>query len=219
MRPPWLTPEVLTLSTFTRRTGYWNIKDPEHPGHLQYLQKLDRQAAQTLYNQEQQQLQEEERARQLPALELDTDIPPLSGDPTLSPFLTALPTGSPAFTEPRGRTLQDPSNSSDSEESEPSPREPSSEHKGQEEPILKAQLQYGLDVQDREPENPAAPEEPAYIQLVGEAAEFGLNVPPPLPIAQPVPQIQIQVPAIMAAQPAQAAAIPKGHLRGEPPAL
>jgi hypothetical protein len=40
--------------------------------------------------------------------------------------------------------------------------EPSPEQAQIDDPVLVAQLQHGLDIQDREPENPLASEEPAY---------------------------------------------------------
>jgi len=51
--------------------------------------------------------------------------------------------------------------------------------------ILAAQFQHVLDLEDREPENPLTPEEPAYLHLIEEAVEAGLNIPPPPPLAQP----------------------------------
>src|SRR4029077_7892486 len=71
--------------------------------------------------------------------------------------------------------------------------------------VLAAQFQHVLDLEDREPENPLLPEEPAYLQLVEQAVEFGLNVPPPPPIAvvlhppQPA-QVAPPVQPIMAGQ-------------------
>ena len=124
---------------------------------------------------------------------------------------------------------------SDTESEEDSPDQP-----GLEEPVLEAQLQYGLGIEDREPENPLTPDEPAYQHLLEEVVEAGLNIPPPPPVAQPpapitapvvqhpVPQLPAPVPALfMAAQVQQqagqqAAAAPdreKGRLRGETPTI
>ena len=60
------------------------------------------------------------------------------------------------------------------------------------------QFQYGLDVQDREPENPSAPYSPAYQQLIEEAVVAGLNVPPPPPLAT---LEQLSLPGLVPAPP------------------
>ena len=72
--------------------------------------------------------------------------------------------------------------------------------------ILVAQFHSILDIRDREPENPLTPDQPAYLHLVEEAVEAGLNVPPPPPLIQepvdiqPVaapPALQIVIPAAL----------------------
>ena len=50
--------------------------------------------------------------------------------------------------------------------------------------ILAAQFQHVLDIQEREPENPDTPHVPAYLNLLEEAVEAGLHIPPPPPLAQ-----------------------------------
>jgi len=56
--------------------------------------------------------------------------------------------------------------------------------------ILAVQFQHILDLEDREPENPLTPQVPAYLRLVEEAVEAGLNIPPLLPLAEPEPELQ-----------------------------
>ena len=56
--------------------------------------------------------------------------------------------------------------------------------------VLAAQFQHILDLEDRVPENPLTPQVPAYLHLVEEAVEAGLNVPPPPPLAEPEPELQ-----------------------------
>jgi len=51
--------------------------------------------------------------------------------------------------------------------------------------VLAAQFQHILDLEDREPENPLTPQEPAYLHLIEEAVEAGLNIPPPPPLVEP----------------------------------
>jgi hypothetical protein len=98
--------------------------------------------------------------------------------------------------------------------------DPSPEQLHPENPVLTAQLQYRLDIQDREPENPLTLDQLAYQQLIEGAVEAGLNVPPPPPIAQPAPQLLAPQP-IAPIQNIMAALAPvapqKGHLQGEPP--
>jgi hypothetical protein len=83
-------------------TGYWNREDPQHDDHQQYLEEQEQERLATeqrtreLYDQAVQ----EAAAAQPPTLTVKTDVPPLTGDPTLSPFIAPAPTNSPAFTEP-----------------------------------------------------------------------------------------------------------------------
>jgi len=59
--------------------------------------------------------------------------------------------------------------------------------------ILAAQFQHVLDLEDREPENPLTPQEPAYLHLIQEVVEAGFDVPPPPPLAEPEPELQAVV--------------------------
>ena len=59
--------------------------------------------------------------------------------------------------------------------------------------VLAAQFQHVLDLEDREPENPLTPQEPAYLHLIQEAVEAGFNIPPPPPLAEPEPELQVVV--------------------------
>ena len=43
-----------------------------------------------------------------------------------------------------------------------------------------------LGIVDREPENPLTPDQPAYLNLVEQAVEAGVNVPSPPPLATPL---------------------------------
>ena len=96
---------------------------------------------------------------------------PLAGEPSISPFFA-----------PRAPSVED--SSSDTETAcTPEEQEPSPKQEQQDNPILEAQLQYILDIQDRELENPSAPHFPAYQNLIEEAVEAGLNIPSPPPLA------------------------------------
>jgi hypothetical protein len=153
-----------------------------------------------------------------PALTVDTRVPTLSEDPTLSAFVapalaTATAVSSPAFTQSRHQSDQEESDSPGAQNNDSTTDELFPEQQGQEEPVLEAQLAYRLDVQDREPENPLTPEQPDYQGLIEDAVQAGLNVPPPPPLVQPVaPQFpvppipQFPAPKPIALAPAMAAA-------------
>jgi hypothetical protein len=97
------------------------------------------------------------------------------------------------------------------EEQEPSPEEAQPDN-----PVLEAQLQYGLDIQEREPENPLTPNEPAYLQLIEEAVVAGLNVPSPPPLTPQRQQLPAPQPAVIIAAPVAAAPAPQtGKLQGK----
>ena len=106
----------------------------------------------------------------------------------------------------------------------------------QEEHILAAQFQHVLDVRERELENPNTPDQPAYLQLIEQAVQSGLNVPEPsllieqspsqfyqplVPITmahqQPLHQQQHQQAAPAPAAPAAPAAPLTGQMNGTPP--
>src|SRR5450756_1564856 len=179
------------IEPHTQGTGYWYITDPQHPQYAQYIEQLQGSSATA------------------PTLSVTTNVPPLSSDPTLSPFVTA-------------RVSSDPdSDSSSTPREEQGSDDPSPEQLYPEDPVLTAQLQYGLDIQDREPENPLTPDQPAYQQLIEEAIEAGLNIPLPPPIAQVLLALAPQLPApqpIVPIQNIMAAPAPQtGRLRGEAP--
>jgi hypothetical protein len=150
----------------------------------------------------------------MPTLTVSTQVPSLLSDPTLSPFTAARP--------PTDTTSSD---SSSTPREENNSDKPSSESPQADDPVLVAQLQHGLDIQGSEPENPLTPEEPAYLQLVEQAVEAGLNVPPPPPLVHPVHPLAPQLPALQPIIPIQqnimatATNIETGHLRNDPPDL
>jgi hypothetical protein len=138
----------------------------------------------------------------------------LLSDPTLSPFTVARPPTDAASSDSSSTPRE--KNNSD---------EPSLELPQADDPVLVAQLQHGLDTQDRKPENPLTPEEPAYLQLVEQAIEAGLNVPPSPPLVHPVHPLASQLPAPQPIIPIQqnimatATNIETGRLRNDPPDL
>jgi hypothetical protein len=150
----------------------------------------------------------------VPTLTVSTQVPSLLSDLTLSSFTTARP--------PTDTTSSD---SSSTPREENNSDEPSSESPQADDPVLVAQLQHRLDIQDREPENPLTPEKPAYLQLVEQAIKAGLNVPPPLPLVHPVHPLAPQLPAPQPIVPIQqnimaaAVNIETGRLRNDPPDL
>jgi len=78
----------------------------------------------------------------------------------------------------------------DQEDQEDKYYEPQTSTTEQATDVLAAQFQHVLDLEDREPENPLTPQVPAYLQLVEQAVEAGLNVPSPPPLAEPEPELQ-----------------------------
>jgi hypothetical protein len=127
----------------TEGTGYWYLSDPQHPLHSEYIASLQGSTS----------------TAPAPTLSVTTNVPSLSSDPTLSPFVTA-----------RVSSDSDSDSSSTPREGQGSD-DPSPEQLHPEDPVLTAQLQYGLDIQDREPENPLTPDEPAYQQLIEDAVD------------------------------------------------
>ena len=87
------------------------------------------------------------------------------------------------------------SGKTDSQEGSTEFQEDSPEQDPQEDPVLVTQVQFGLDIQDRKPENSLTPDQPAYLQLIEEAVEAGVNVLPPPPLALPQIQLAPQLPA------------------------
>jgi hypothetical protein len=193
------------IEPHTQGTGYWRITDPQHPDHDEYWSISGSQnpnyATQLAAS----------SSTAAPTLTVSTQVPSLLSDPTLSPFTAARPPTDAASSDSTSTPREE--NNSD---------EPSSEQAQADDPVLVAQLQHGLDIQDREPENPLTPEEPAYLQPVEQAIEAGLNVPPPPPLAHPVHPLAPQLPAPQPIVPIQqnimaaAANIETGHLRNDP---
>jgi hypothetical protein len=221
----------------TYGTGYWRVEvDPQHPEHHLYIEEQIRNAERLGV---QLILPEgyETGPSGAPALTVDTGVPTLSEDPTLSAFVAATATSSPsllpgpsaapaatatavsspAFTQSRHPSDQGESESSEATGNNSTTDDPSPEQEHPQEPVLEAQLEYGLDIQDREPENPLTPDQPAYQQLIGDAVAAGLNVPPPPPLVQPAaPQFPAPQPIVPA--PIMAAAAPATtRLRGKEP--
>ena len=95
-------------------------------------------------------------------------------DPALSPYITARDTQS----ESSGSST--PESLSSEAEDICTPLQPRQEQ------VLAAQLQHVLEIVDREPENPLTPDQLAYLNLVEQAVEAGVNVPSPPPLATPL---------------------------------
>jgi hypothetical protein len=218
----------------TLGTGYWAVKlDPQHPQHHLYLEGQTRNAERLGL----QIVLPEAGPSGAPALTVDIGVPTLSEDPTLSAFIartatsspsllpgppaarsaTATAASSPAFTQSRHPSDQGESESSEATTDASTIDDPSPEQEHQQEPVLEAQLAYRLDIQEREPENPQAPDQPAYQQLIEDVVEAGLNVPLPPPLVQPAaPQFPAPQPIVPA--PIMAAAAPATTcLRGKEP--
>jgi hypothetical protein len=127
-------------------TGYWCITDPQHPDHDEYWSISGSQnpnyTAQLAAS----------SSTAMPTLTVSTQVPSLLSDPTLSLFTAARP-----------RTDITSSDSTSTLREENNSDEPSPEQVQEDDPVLVAQLQHGLDIQDRKPENPLTPEELAYL--------------------------------------------------------
>ena len=199
------------IDPFTQGTGYWKTSDPQHPHYHEHLSTLAQQASEVAQQIAQEQEETRRTRERVPTLAIVTGTSPLESDAKLSPFLT-----------PRVPSAEKSSSSDDARHSTEPEREPSPELEYQDDPVLEAQLQYGLDIQEREQENPYTPDTPAYQQLIEAAVEAGYNVPAPPPllqvldlpriIAPPVPQ----PPIIMAGiQPGQAAPQAGGQAGGQ----
>ena len=106
-------------------------------------------------------------------------------------------TVSPSLTSPQQLRQQ----SSDSTLSyKKSPEGPEPAQQGQEDPVLEAQFEYVLDIQEREPENPDVPHQPAFLQLVKFAAQQGFPIPAPPPLIQPAAVMAAAAPAVNTGQ-------------------
>jgi len=80
------------------------------------------------------------------------------------------------------------------EEESPEGAEPIQQ--GQEDPVLEAQLEHILDVQEREPEDPGEPDQPVFLHLVKFATQQGFPIPAPPPLIQPVAIMAAAAPAV-----------------------
>jgi len=200
-------------------TGYWDITDWQHPdntSHRDDLQIFYRLAAEEAYNRYLLSVEtadeeaEEHSRRDPPTLQLNIEegVLSLTADPSLSPFAALTgqtgPTESPLLIEPHQPRAQ--SSDSTLEYNEPSPEGPEPIQQGQEDPVLEAQFEHILDIQEREPEDPEEPGQPAYFNLVEYAAQQGFPIPAPPPI--------IQLAVIMATA---APAVNTGRLRDPAP--
>ena len=105
-------------------------------------------------------------------LRLDIPETELRRDPAISPFVTARQPES----DSSGSDSASPETGENEPTAHPTPIEPPVEQ------VLIAQFQHVLDIEDREPENSLIPDQPAYLHLVEEAIQAGLNVPPLPPI-------------------------------------
>jgi hypothetical protein len=164
------------IERYTYGTGYWVVQDPQHSEYPLYIKEQTRNTERLGL---QIVLQEGYKAGPsgAPALTVDTGVPTLSEDPTLSTFVAlalaiATAVSSPAFTQSHYPSDQGESESSETQNSNSTTDKLSPEQPGQEEPVLEAQLAHRLDVQDREPDNPLTSEQPAY-QGVMSCSVFG----------------------------------------------
>ena len=159
------------IEPHTCGTGYWNPQDPEHflydtyhrtarslaeQATRAYQQLEDRREAvrvAALAEQAERTRQQiEEQKLSSPILTVNTQsLTSFAEDPTLSPFFV-----------PRASSAQQNSSSETASAHTPADTNPSPEQAQPEDPVLQAQFQYRLDVQDREPENPSAPHSSAY---------------------------------------------------------
>jgi hypothetical protein len=170
------------IDCHTEGTGNWAIQDPQHEAYsVDYWSPTPVEWIPT-------------PIEQIPTLVISIQIPGLSigEDPELSPFVTALP-----WHTEESSSLGNSSEQPEEEESSPeqlAPAVPSpAQLSPQEQHELTAVFQQVLDIEEREPEDPNSLECPAYLQLVQQAAAYGLNIPAPPPIAVPQPIVQAWV--------------------------
>jgi len=214
----WYKLRVYTGNTHTTRdsqiplyhnsTGYWDITDWQHPDNTSYKEELRiyyRLAAKEAYNQYPVRIEtadkeaEEHSHQDPPTLQLNIKgVLSLTQDPSLSPF-TALtgqtgPTESPLLTEPWQPRQQLSDSTLAYKEESPEGAEPTQQ--GQEDPVLEAQFEHVLDVQEREPEDPGEPDQPVFLHLVEFTAQQGFPIPAPLPLIQPAAIMAAAAPAI-----------------------
>jgi len=177
--------------------GYWDITDWQHPDNTSYKEELRvyyQLAAKEAYNRYLLRIEaaneeaEECSCRDPPTLQLNIEgVSSLTQDPSLSPFtlLTGQtrPTESLLLTEPQHLRQQSSDSTLSYEEESPEGAEPT--YQGQEDPVLEAQFEHVLDIQEREPEDPNNPQQPAFLQLVKFATQQGFPIPAPPLLIQP----------------------------------
>ena len=180
------------INLYNWRTGYWSTTDSQHPSYNPNIVPTLKVQAQNLSR-------------------------PLTIDPQVSSFLTIQTRVLPSFTASRELPVAQRSDSS----SKPATEKPSSKQEDlrtvahiaapetpvnlqqQEFETLATLVEHVLNIKDRELENPAEPEYPAYLYLVQQAVAIGVNILPLPPLAQPAPQINIIAQLAVAASPTQ----------------
>ena len=189
-------------------TGYWDITDWQHPdntSHREELQIYYRLAAKEAYNQYPVRIEtadkeaEERSCQNPPTLQLNIKgVSSLAQDPSLSPFAALTgqtgPTESLSLTEPCQLRQQSSDSTLAYKEESPEGAEPTQQ--GQEDPVLEAQFEHVLDVQEREPEGPGEPDQPAFLHLVKFATQQGFPIPAPPPLIQPAAIMATAAPAV-----------------------
>ena len=175
-------------------TGYWDITDWQHPNntsHKEELQIYYRLAAEEAYNRYPLSIEaaneeaEEHSCQNPPTLWLNIKgVSSLTQDPSLSPYAALTTqtgvTESLSLTEPCQPRQQSSDSTLEYEEEFPEGAEPIQQ--GQEDPVLEAQFEHILDIQEREPEDPGEPDQPAFLHLVEFAAQQGFPIPAPPPL-------------------------------------
>ncbi len=145
------TTEEERIDRYDNGTGFWNTGDPEHPDN----QRVGPSTPLI--------------SRLIPVPESEAGSTP----------------GSPSFTEARSRSAsietEKPESSSSgdttSTESDPDQSIHDPEEQQQEE-VLAAQFEHGLDIEERLPADPEYPDEPVHLQQVEQAIEAGAEIQP-----------------------------------------
>ena len=126
------------IEPHTQGTSYWETTDQQHPHYYEHLSTLAQQATEIAQQLEADQA--EALGRSAPTLTLDIGSSvPLAGEPSISAFITHVPS-----------TAEDSSSDTEPAQS-PEDQDPSPEQAQPEEPVLQAQFEHVLDIQDREP--------------------------------------------------------------------
>ena len=127
------------IEPHTRGTRYWDITKTQHPNYLAHLNTLAQQAAEIERQLAQQRAEEAARQEQIeaatwqvapPVLAVNTTFAPLTGEPSISPFIAARPSPAEEEDSSSGTPLAHT----------PEEQDPSPEQINQEEPVLQAQL-------------------------------------------------------------------------------